>query len=106
MTMMCTATSTCICFYMCMKTALNLWEYPNMLEYKIITVNTDRSFGGLMLWKEFNKFFDFLFLQVLDAPSLQDDFYLNLVDWSSQNTLAVGLGTCVYLWNASTSKVL
>ncbi|KAG0465189.1 hypothetical protein HPP92_019353 [Vanilla planifolia] len=43
--------------------------------------------------------------KVLDAPSLQDDFYLNLVDWSSQNVLAVGLGTCVYLWSASTSKV-
>ncbi|KAK8944561.1 Protein FIZZY-RELATED 3 [Platanthera zijinensis] len=43
--------------------------------------------------------------KVLDAPSLQDDFYLNLVDWSSQNVLAVGLGTCVYLWNASSSKV-
>lgn len=43
--------------------------------------------------------------QVLDAPALQDDFYLNLVDWSSQNVLAVGLGTCVYLWTASTSKV-
>ncbi|KAE9465276.1 hypothetical protein C3L33_02816, partial [Rhododendron williamsianum] len=40
-----------------------------------------------------------------DAPSLQDDFYLNLVDWSSQNVLAVGLGTCVYLWTATTSKV-
>lgn len=44
-------------------------------------------------------------MQVLDAPSLQDDFYLNLVDWSSQNVLAVGLGTCVYLWTASNSKV-
>lgn len=43
-------------------------------------------------------------VQVLDAPSLQDDFYLNLVDWSSQNVLAVGLGSCVYLWSASTSK--
>ncbi|KAM4078283.1 hypothetical protein ACB094_09G025400 [Castanea mollissima] len=43
--------------------------------------------------------------QVLDAPSLQDDFYLNLVDWSSQNVLAVGLGTSVYLWSASNSKV-
>ena len=30
--------------------------------------------------------------QVLDAPALQDDFYLNLVDWSAQNVLAVGLG--------------
>ncbi|CAK9135632.1 unnamed protein product [Ilex paraguariensis] len=43
--------------------------------------------------------------KVLDAPALQDDFYLNLVDWSSQNVLAVGLGTCVYLWTATTSKV-
>ncbi|KAE8718030.1 Fizzy-related protein-like protein [Hibiscus syriacus] len=43
--------------------------------------------------------------KVLDAPSLQDDFYLNLVDWSSQNVLAVGLGTCVYLWTASNSRV-
>ena len=46
------------------------------------------------------------FLQVLDAPLLQDDFYLNLVDWSSQNILAVGLGSSVYLWSAFTSKVL
>ena len=44
-------------------------------------------------------------MQVLDAPLLQDDFYLNLVDWSSQNLLAVGLGSSVYLWSASTSKV-
>ncbi|PKU84060.1 protein FIZZY-RELATED 2 [Dendrobium catenatum] len=43
--------------------------------------------------------------KVLDAPALQDDFYLNLVDWSSSNMLAVGLGNCVYLWNASSSKV-
>lgn len=43
--------------------------------------------------------------QVLDAPQLTDDFYLNLVDWSSQNVLAVGLGACVYLWSACTSKV-
>ncbi|GMI43845.1 hypothetical protein TrCOL_g4045 [Triparma columacea] len=43
--------------------------------------------------------------KVLDAPALQDDFYLNLVDWSSLNVLAVGLGACVYLWSACTSKV-
>lgn len=35
----------------------------------------------------------------------QDDFYLNLVDWSSQNVLAVGLSSSVFLWNASTSLV-
>ncbi|KAG8003682.1 Fizzy-related protein-like protein, partial [Nibea albiflora] len=44
--------------------------------------------------------------KVLDAPELQDDFYLNLVDWSSLNVLSVGLGTCVYLWSACTSQVV
>ena len=43
--------------------------------------------------------------KVLDAPSLQDDFYLNLVDWSCQNVLAVGLGPCIYLWSATSSRV-
>ena len=43
--------------------------------------------------------------KVLDAPQLTDDFYLNLIDWSSTNLLAVGLGSCVYLWNASTGRV-
>ena len=43
--------------------------------------------------------------KVLDAPQLQDDFYLNLVDWSSSNILAVGLGKAVYIWSACTSRV-
>jgi len=43
--------------------------------------------------------------KVLDAPSLQDDFYLNLIDWSVQNILAVGLSSCVYLWSAQSAKV-
>lgn len=30
--------------------------------------------------------------KILDAPALCDDFYLNLVDWSSTNILAVALG--------------
>ncbi|KAF9585517.1 substrate-specific activator of APC-dependent proteolysis [Lunasporangiospora selenospora] len=40
--------------------------------------------------------------KVLDAPGLADDYYLNLVDWSSQNVLGVGLRHCVYLWDALT----
>ena len=44
-------------------------------------------------------------LQVLDAPALQDDFYLNLLDWSPQGLLAVGLGTEVWVFNYVTSKV-
>lgn len=43
--------------------------------------------------------------KILDAPSLQDDYYLNLVDWSHNNVLAVALCSCVYLWSACTSKV-
>jgi cell division cycle 20-like protein 1 (cofactor of APC complex) len=40
--------------------------------------------------------------RILDAPNLVDDFYLNLIDWSSQNVLAVALGPSVYLWNGNT----
>ena len=43
--------------------------------------------------------------KILDAPSLIDDFYLNLLDWSASNQLLVGLASCVYIWNASTCKV-
>ena len=43
--------------------------------------------------------------KVLDAPALQDDFYLNVVDWSTQGLLAVGLGSTVYLWSAANGKV-
>lgn len=43
--------------------------------------------------------------RVLDAPELADDFYLNLVDWSSTNVLGVGLSSSVYLWTAHTAAV-
>jgi cell division cycle protein 20 (cofactor of APC complex) len=34
----------------------------------------------------------------LDAPELKDDYYLNLLDWSSRGTLCIGLGERVYLY--------
>ncbi|CAK7897023.1 APC/C activator protein Cdc20p [[Candida] anglica] len=43
--------------------------------------------------------------RVLDAPGLVDDFYLNLLAWSSTNLLAIGLEDAVYVWNASTGSV-
>ncbi|KAJ1563180.1 substrate-specific activator of APC-dependent proteolysis, partial [Cladochytrium tenue] len=43
--------------------------------------------------------------RVLDAPNILDDFYLNLIDWSSTNILGVGLGSSVYLWSAQSNKV-
>ncbi|KJE88495.1 Fzr1 protein [Capsaspora owczarzaki ATCC 30864] len=43
--------------------------------------------------------------RILDAPDLQDDFYLNLLDWSSLNMVSVALGSSVFLWGANTAKV-
>lgn len=37
--------------------------------------------------------------RVLDAPSFRDDFYLHLIDWSSDGTLAIALDASVYLWD-------
>lgn len=44
--------------------------------------------------------------RVLDAPSLADDFYYDLIDWSSQDFLAVGLGNAVFLSNNRTNEVI
>jgi cell division cycle protein 20 (cofactor of APC complex) len=43
--------------------------------------------------------------RILDAPELVDDYYLNLLDWSHENMLAVALGSSVYLWNANTGDI-
>lgn len=42
--------------------------------------------------------------RVLDAPSVLNDYYLNVLDWSRTNVIALGLGEYVYLWNAETKK--
>lgn len=43
--------------------------------------------------------------RVLDAPSLADDFYYDLIDWSSTDMLAVALGKSIFLTNNSTGEV-
>jgi cell division cycle protein 20 (cofactor of APC complex) len=43
--------------------------------------------------------------RILDAPDLRCDFYLNLLDWSTKNMIAVALGETVYLWNASNGSI-
>uniref|UniRef100_A0A8C5EKH3 CDC20/Fizzy WD40 domain-containing protein n=1 Tax=Gouania willdenowi TaxID=441366 RepID=A0A8C5EKH3_GOUWI len=44
--------------------------------------------------------------RILDAPDLRNDFYLNLLDWSSRNFLAVALHDSVYLWDASRGDII
>jgi hypothetical protein len=34
--------------------------------------------------------------KILDAPDIVDDYYLNLLDWSPMNVLAVALGQSVF----------
>lgn len=46
--------------------------------------------------------------RVVDAPNLEDDFYLNLLDWgrtADSSLLAIGLRSEVMLWNASSMTV-
>lgn len=43
--------------------------------------------------------------RVLDAPGFIDDFYLNLISWSSTNFLAIALDRSLYIWNAGTGSV-
>jgi cell division cycle protein 20 (cofactor of APC complex) len=43
--------------------------------------------------------------RILDAPELLDDYYLNLLDWSSADVIAVALGQVVYTWNAATGTI-
>ncbi|MCL4419903.1 WD40 repeat domain-containing protein, partial [Patescibacteria group bacterium] len=42
--------------------------------------------------------------RTLDAPGILDDYYLNLIDWSLNNNIAVALGPSLYLWNAEVSQ--
>eukprot|EP00940_MAST-03C_sp_MAST-3C-sp2_P001856 g1856.t1 len=43
--------------------------------------------------------------RVLDAPDMMNDYYLNLLDWSKNNILAVALMGAVYLWNSDTGEI-
>lgn len=44
--------------------------------------------------------------RVLDAPGMVDDYYLNLLAWSSDNMVGIGLGEGVYIWNAESGGVV
>ncbi|KAF8343119.1 WD40-repeat-containing domain protein [Cantharellus anzutake] len=43
--------------------------------------------------------------KTLDAPDLEDNFYLNLIDWSCQDQLACVLGGSIYICNLKNMKV-
>jgi len=43
--------------------------------------------------------------RILDAPGIGDDYYTNLLDWSSRNIVAIALDSKIYLWNANNGDV-
>ena len=43
--------------------------------------------------------------RVLDAPGFANDYYLNLLSWSSSNKIAIGLGDIAYVWDAEEGTV-
>lgn len=53
-----------------------------------------------------SRFIDTSPYKILDAPGMLDDYYLNLLDWSTNNTVAIGLGESVYGYNASSRNVV
>ncbi|XP_040573671.1 cell division cycle protein 20 homolog [Lepeophtheirus salmonis] len=44
-------------------------------------------------------------VKVLDAPNLSNDFYIRVMDWSSDNILSVIFSSRVLLWNANDTSV-
>lgn len=43
--------------------------------------------------------------KILDAPGMLDDYYLNLLDWSLQDVVTIGLNDSAYAYHAKTKKV-
>eukprot|EP00850_Spirogloea_muscicola_P015761 SM000123S25873 [mRNA] locus=s123:343886:346711:- [translate_table: standard] len=42
---------------------------------------------------------------ILDLPLIKDDFYINVLDWSSTNVVAVAMEGVVHLWNCNNGEV-
>ncbi|KAJ2553331.1 substrate-specific activator of APC-dependent proteolysis [Coemansia sp. RSA 1933] len=43
-------------------------------------------------------------VKVLDAPGIRDDYYLNLMDWSTSDQVSIALNNEVYVWDAQSSQ--
>lgn len=43
--------------------------------------------------------------KTLEAPGLEDDFYLNLLDWTYKNQICIAQNEGVYMWDYSTKQI-
>lgn len=74
-------------------------------EARLSQVVTENRHSGHVRSRRVQRYISQSPERILDAPELVNDFYLNLVDWSCDNVLAVALGAGVYLWNASNGEI-
>ncbi|EGR27209.1 hypothetical protein IMG5_199950 [Ichthyophthirius multifiliis] len=80
-------------------------NYPNQLKTQ---KNNNNNIQQLILKPSENEIERKITKQpykILESQNLQDDFYLNLLDWSPQNYLAVGLKNEVFIWSGCTSTI-
>jgi cell division cycle protein 20 (cofactor of APC complex) len=88
--------------------ACGFTDDPRILKFnveppKISKINLGPNFIGAKTKKKTRRI-PIVCDKILDAPGMLDDFYLNLLSWSSSNLLAVALEDTVYIWNANTGQ--
>ncbi len=88
----------------CLKSALNPVNVSFSLKPKIRTFDQSQDRITLYAEQRIGEIKEDP-VSVLDAPGLRDDYYLNILDWSSSNVLAVALDSAVYIWDAKSSCV-
>jgi cell division cycle protein 20 (cofactor of APC complex) len=72
----------------------NRWK--GLYSQKVMSGSSRKSFSCIPFLRD----------RILDAPEIRNDYYLNLVDWSSGEILAMALDNSVYLWNAGSGDIL
>lgn len=75
------------------------------LQNRLRVLYTQNSADPQQMKKQAARYLPQTSERVLDAPDILDDYYLNLLDWSSSNLLAVALSQSLYVWNATTSEI-
>ncbi|RCH99203.1 substrate-specific activator of APC-dependent proteolysis [Rhizopus stolonifer] len=81
----------------------NIFQSPNAPKFKNLPLSDMAR--RILANKEYKRYLNPSPIKTLDAPDIQDNFYLNLLDWGKNDCLAVALGSDVYLWNAYNSHV-
>lgn len=84
---------------------LNISPKKKLKSYNLNDLYSQNRLNGYKKFKSRKRYISQTPEKILDAPGLIDDYYLNLLDWSNQNILAVALAESVYLWNAESGSI-